>query len=183
MIFKCPKSLVMTQSLTYWGKKCSILTILILKRLRRIEDRLKTIKFVRKDECLKFPFQSLCDIQLWLVPYFYLLFSYTSFTRYINKNIIVLPLIYDSQSEIETICLKLMKNASFDVTNCRPVKLQKTSKKRITLQFFFIFLRDTLETLSLAMKKINYVPWDCRQRLKTIRIHFRYIRNRLQYRH
>ena len=31
---------------------------------------------------------------------------------YINKNIIVLPLIYDSQSEIETICLKQMKNAT-----------------------------------------------------------------------
>ena len=58
---------------------------------------------------------------------------------YINKNIIVLPLIYDSQSEIEIICLILMKNASFDVTNCRPVKSQKTSKNLKTLQIFFIF--------------------------------------------
>ena len=72
-----------------------------------------------------------------------------------------------------------MENASFDVTNCRSVKLQKTSKNRKTLQIFFIFPRDTLETLSLAMEKINYVPWDCLQRLKTIRIHFRYIENRL----
>ena len=56
---------------------------------------------------------------------------------YTNKNIIVLPLIYDSQSEIETICLKLMKNASFDVTYCRPVKSQKTSKNLKTLHFFF----------------------------------------------
>ena len=93
---------------------------------------------------------------------------------FINKNIIVLPLIYDSQSEIETICLKLMKNALFDVTNCRPVKSQKTSKNLKTFQIFFIFPGDTLEKLSLAMEKINHVPWDCLQRVKTIRIHFRY---------
>ena len=99
---------------------------------------------------------------------------------FINKNIIVLPLIYDFQSEIEIICLILMKNASFDVTNCRPVKSQKTSKNLKTLRIFFIFPGDTLEKLSLAMEKINYVPWDCLQRVKTIRIHFRYIRNRLQ---
>ena len=80
---------------------------------------------------------------------------------YINKNIIVLPLIYDSQSEI--ICLILMKNASFDVTNCRPVKSQKTSENLKTLQFFFIFPGDTLEKLSLAMEKINHVPWDSLQ--------------------
>ena len=97
--------------------------------------------------------------------------------RYINKNIIVLPTIYDAQSEIETICHKLMKNASFDVTNCKPVKLQKTSKNLKTLQIFFIFPSDTLKKLSLAMGKINSVSWDCLQRLKTIRIHFRYIRN------
>ena len=58
---------------------------------------------------------------------------------YINKNILVLPLIYDSQCKIETIRLKLMKNASFDVTNCRPVNSQKTSKILITLQNFFYF--------------------------------------------
>ena len=96
---------------------------------------------------------------------------------FINKNIIVLPLIYDFQSEIEIICLILMKNASFDVTNCRPVKSQKTSKNLKTLQIFFIFPGDTLVKLSLAMEKINYVPCDCLWRLKTIRIHFRYIRN------
>ena len=32
-----------------------------------------------------------------------------------------------------------MKNASFDVTNCRPVKLQKTSKNLTTLQICFYF--------------------------------------------
>ena len=80
---------------------------------------------------------------------------------YMNKNVIVFSLIYDSQSEIEIICLILMKNASFDVTNCRPVKSQKTSKNLKTLQIFFIFPGDTLEKLSLAMEKINYVLWDC----------------------
>ena len=102
---------------------------------------------------------------------------------YTNKNIIVLPLIYDSQSEIETICLKLMKNASFDVTNCRSVKSQKTSKNRKTLQNFFIFPGDMLEKLSLAMEEINYVPLDYLQLLKIIKIHFRYIRNRQRYGH
>ena len=102
---------------------------------------------------------------------------------YINKNIIVLPTIYDSQSKIETICHKLMTNASFDITNSKPVKSQKTQKTSKLFKIFFIFPRDTLEKLSLAMEKINYVPWDCLQRLKTMRIHFRYIRKILQYRH
>ena len=45
-----------------------------------------------------------------------------------------------------------------------------------TRQIFFIFPPDTLEELCLAMENIDYVPWDCLQRLKTIRIHFRYIK-------
>ena len=53
---------VMTKSLIYQGKKDSILTIPISNHLRRVEDRLKTIKFVQKAECTKFPFQSLHDI-------------------------------------------------------------------------------------------------------------------------
>ena len=88
---------------------------------------------------------------------------------YINKNIIVLPLIYDSQSEIEIICLKLMKNASFDVTNCRPVKSQKISKNFKTHQFFFIFPGDTLDKLCLAMEKTSYVPWDCPVAIKNLK--------------
>ena len=81
--------------------------------------------------------------------------------RYINKNIIVLPTIYDSQSEIETICHKLMKNDSFAVTNCKPVKSQKPQKTSKLFRIFFIFPGDTLEKLSLAMEKIDFVPWDC----------------------
>ncbi len=54
-----------------------------------------------------------------------------------NTNIIILPLIYESQSEILTECLKLMKNASFDVDKWRPenrMKLQNISK---LVKFFY----------------------------------------------
>ena len=45
----------MTKSLTYRAKKDSILTILILNHFRRIEDQLKTIKFVLKSWMSEIP--------------------------------------------------------------------------------------------------------------------------------
>ena len=44
------------------------------------------------------------------------------------------------------------------------------------VRIFLFFLADTLEKLCLAMENIDHVTWDCLQRLKTIRIHFRYIK-------
>ena len=69
-----------------------------------------------------------------------------------------------------------MKNASFDYIRSHfiwPMKSQNISK---LVRIFLFFLADTLEKLCLAMENIDYVPWDCLQRLKTIRIHFRYIK-------
>ena len=45
----------MIKSLTYRAKKDSILTILILNNFRRIEDQLKTIKFILKSWMSEIP--------------------------------------------------------------------------------------------------------------------------------
>ena len=81
-----------------------------------------------------------------------------------NTNVIVLPLIYDFQSEKESIGLKFMKNASFDFILILFYLAREITEYLKTHQNFFIFLADTLEKLCLAMENIDYVPWDCQER-------------------